>query len=175
MKNKEERIRTLIMTEMNLHPEAKLQDYCKLLYQALYGPSHIIKSEHKAKNYLREELTNSKKFAKEPYQKIYFEKDFIRLNLFNIKNGLIDFKSFFAVFIESSKLKINKNKIDWKKEWELFYNNLVKLNKNVEDSKNYKNLEDQPLVHHSSKYRESYKPHYRVISHSILKKEGIKL
>ena len=155
-----------IQNEINLHPLLKEEDLVKLIYQRVYGPSHILHNIEKAKDYLKLELNN---LLKDSYGDIEIGGDLIRVDLNNIK----DIDLFFDYLLETAKAK--KGTIE---EYQNEINILIdyirenNLKFNVEYIKEL--AKTNCPVHHSKIYNDEYKPHYRIIDINLYKKLRMK-
>ncbi len=155
-------ITKLIENEKKLHPQAKLQDYYKMFYQAVFGPAHILKNTQTAYEYLLREIQNP---CGNNIQDISFLKnDFIRVDL-----GLInDVDIFFELLLKSAEMSKGIPVSEWIKLWEDIVWEIQKYGiKDFEiDYKKIKSelLKGNLIFHHSNEYKNNYNPHYRVVS-----------
>ena len=150
---------------MKMHPFARLQDYYKLFYQAVFGPAHILSDKNSAYQYLKTEIALSK--SKEIQSIALDDNDFIRVGL-----GLIeDVNKFFEVLWESAKKAKKISNTEWFNLWNKIATEIEKTDiKNFkEDSKKIKEflLDGKFIFHHSEIYKEKYHPHYRVVSRKL--------
>ena len=136
------------------YPKLQKQDKIKLLYQATFGPNHLIEdfTEKKIYKNILKEIKSSKKEAQinENYYE-WISEDYVRVNIkkeLNIK---------YLAHAFYSSIAASNNDLDKFKE------NLNYYLKD-EDISNY----DFKPMHHSSVYREEYHPHYCLINKSNL-------
>jgi hypothetical protein len=169
---------------MELHPMSQLRDIYKSCFQDVYGPGHIISDTAQAGIYLRTELAQMNDSAhskpntvKDYYEPVGIHGNFYRVNLFIIKNHVIPYKVFFNAFIRSTngvkQIPVNK----WAEEWALIQAEVKKIEPNMpnfhSDSVAIAHLLQQGhyAFDHSQVFRDTYNPHYRIISKKIFKKE----
>ncbi len=171
----QKRLEEILLLEKNLHPKAKLRDYYKLFYQAIYGPGHLLNNLSEAKRYLKHELSNLKENDDPDFQDLSLSKDldFVRVNLNFVKRNDVAFDSLFEVLIESASAAIEFDKLSFKKYLNVFWKvtslifpDLNEFNEQAFELKRILNQGDY-VLHHSETYREAYKPHYRVVSKQI--------
>jgi hypothetical protein len=161
----------LIIEEQRLHPAAQLQDYYKLLFQAFYGPGHLITDNNSAKKYLIEELEGIEECGSVMLQDLSLgQNDFCRVSLIVIKKGLISVENYLELFIKSANTTYNSHSL--KELWpeiELLIGRkmAVSLQQSQELAKNIQSS-DSFHPRHSGAYRNAYYPHYRVIKKSLL-------
>ncbi len=164
-----DKIKKLIGSEFELHPEAQLVDYYKLFFQGTFGPGHIIPNRTSAKKFLKNELDVSSIFEEQDFQDISYFNNFYRVNLNIINKGIITFDDFLNAFLKSAKIE---NEISYKK-WLIHWENIehqilvMKLpieNVDAQSAELQKIIKNQQLVSHSDIYRTNYSPHYRLIN-----------
>lgn len=162
-----EEFRKIILLHLNKYKDISVSDLYKLLFQASFGPAHIIKDYNSALKYLQEELslslTNNLSYEDigNGYVRLY-------LNNFNVNDAKWILKLMMESFDE------NRNVNFFIKAYELTCE-VLNLEKNDEYLQSFKAFIskmiklDFPPVHHSELYRNKYNPHYRVVKKSLLK------
>jgi hypothetical protein len=174
-----EKIKKIILSEYELHPQATLIDYYKLFFQGSFGPGHFIESEEKARNFLQKELASATSFENHLYQDVSFLGKFYRINLAIIKYQLVSFEDFFEGFIKSSQAAPNLSYDEWLNHWQQIESILKKSSVKITDfdeaSHHLSELFEQKnyLVSHSIIYRKKYNPHYRLFSERQFNKLNI--
>jgi hypothetical protein len=162
----------LVETELKLHPEAGYMDCYKLIFQGAFGPGHFIPSAKIALEYLRHELAEAREFDPVRVQNVGLVRDFVRVNLICVREGLITAEQLAAAFVESC-LPPPMSSVRWAAEWK-------KIDAQLPGMMEYESEEREALlgqlktglcqVSHSAKYRIAYYPHYRVVRKTILGK-----
>lgn len=151
----------IILYHIEKYPEIMVEDLYKLLFQASFGPGHLINDCDRALNYLKEELSLE---LKDDIKHEEIGNGYIRLYLngYNIED---------ADWI----LKMMLDSIKIEKDIDFFMNayeqscDVIKTKKGNEFLKAFIEFVekmislDLPAVHHSETYRKKYNPHYRVI------------
>ena len=168
-----------IEAELQKHPRAQLIDIYKLFYQSAFGPGHIISDADSAREYLTEELQDSRRFEAGNYQEITFFNDYYRVNLLLIIKDAISFDDYLAAFLASAKPEKEYSWDEWKIAWQkinlLLQNNGINFENEESDrmeiAKILKN--EIRLFSHSKIYRDLYHPHYRLISKAQLENLGV--
>lgn len=172
-----QQIKKAVENQMIVYPLSTLQDIYKNFFQDRFGPGHIISDSTSAGIYLREELNSQPSFSGIMYEPCGYLGSFYRVNLSVLKEGLIDYKTYFDVFLRSVN-RIKPMPIDeWIKEWEIIervvvrkYPDLPNLKK---DRENIQKIlaSGQFAVHHSEVYTQAYDPHYRIIDKQLFESE----
>ena len=175
----EEAVLNTAQAEFSLHPEATLIDYYKLFFQATFGPKHFMLDEISAKNWLKQELASAQSFEPLLFQCISYKRTFYRVNLAVILRKLVSPADFLAGFIASSLEDIPLAKNIWIEEWQQIEQILQKSPLKIEDFEeasrklqNQLNAGDM-VVSHSSVFRQTYHPHYRLFNETEFKKLGL--
>ncbi|MCD4650469.1 MAG: hypothetical protein K8S56_01580 [Candidatus Cloacimonetes bacterium] len=158
------RIRELIHTEFEYHPEAELIDYYKLFFQGIFGPAHNIEDRVSAKHYLESELSSMTDGYLPLCQEI--SEHFARISLSVVNKGLLSVDELLELFIISSEVRCPA--VEWKTEWQRVESILLEI---LPDKFNSQRLEILEIVNasklviprHSEIFRRKYSPHYRVI------------
>lgn len=143
----------------NKYPKLEKQDIIKLIYQGTQGPNHFISNPNKVLEYINLELKEKNNENENLYE--YISDKYIRMNIFPYKNHFKEIETLQNMFINSSNINSNKDKL---KE-----NLLIYLNE--KDLLNY----DYKPISHSETYKTNYQPHYRLINSSFLNLEMKKI
>ena len=144
-----------ILNEINLHSSLNEEDLVKLIYQRVYGPSHILLNIEKGKEYLIQEL---KILPEEKYNDIEIGGNLIRVSLHNVKN--VD--TFYDALIKTAKLKQGTIE-EYQNEIKLLIKYISSKNLNFDIKYIQELAKENKPIHHSKIYNELYKPHYRII------------
>ena len=159
-----EELRAILIAHAKRYPLMQPRDAVKLIYQNEFGGGHLIRDEEACLNYLRREYTS---VAKDPTVPLYEDigNGIIRVNLAAVKPE--DLERLGRAFIDSAAK--HKGTMD------RFLNKLEVLRKLANEGvfnfdtnalsaylSEYK-ASGYPAVSHSPKYRQTYKPAYRII------------
>ena len=159
-----EELRAILIAHAKRYPLMQPTDAVKLIYQNEFGGGHLIRDEQACLNYLRREYTS---VAKDPTVPLYEDigNGIIRVNLAAVKPE--DLEQLGRAFIDSAaKHKgtmdrfLNKLEVLRKLANEGVFNfdtNALNAYLSEYEAAGY------PAVSHSPKYREVYKPAYRII------------
>ena len=172
----ENKIYKLLINEFTRFPKSVIQDYYKLLFQAVYGAEHMIQNYNDCFKMLEEEISQIEPDIIYPvYYDISLTFPLVRVNLSRCKADKIDHHIISKAFFEGAKINIKIDTLGF----ETYLNIAVNTLKKYPFNKNEKLLDEFirkikklgfPAVHHSEAYRNSYKPHYRVIPLKIWEK-----
>jgi hypothetical protein len=164
-----------INREYEAHPRMEMADLYKLLYQAEFGPGHLLANADAAKEYLLLEAKsrgpNSSQPLTEPCSP---DGSVIRVNLAPFLARNLSFDDLFTVMKESAGEISGSEKSlrsTWRQVGELIdafaipfpKERYQEFSKFVQDYK-------FPEVHHSREYTLEYHPSYRVVKKSIFEK-----
>lgn len=103
-------------------------------------------------------------------------KNFVRVPMDLVKDGLITEEEYFAAFLESSKDFKSPDLVFWMERWGFIESVIAKMDLQLPDYKRdaktiSKLLEmGEPVVHHSDRFTMAYDPHYRIMSISVWEK-----
>ena len=148
------------------YPQSTLQDIYKSFFQDCFGPGHLISDTTAAREYLHRELMGMGETAMPYYEPAGDGKNYYRVSLAVIKDGIVTEEAFFDAFIESAG-KVTFPAIEkWTEKWAEI---LEVIPANIENYPRDKAMIDSVLaegkyaVHHSRRFNEVYHPHYRLI------------
>lgn len=177
----EQQIREAVERQMQVYPRSTLRDLYKNFFQDCFGPGHIINDTTSAGAYLREELASSEQFKGAYYEPTGYLGNFYRVNLSIVREGLVNYQTYFDVFVRSVNGIQPISVEEWKKEWELINSVIsemnLKLDNYAQDSVEIAQMLKQGkyVMHHSRIFNEAYSLHYRIIDKELFEKELLPL
>ena len=170
------KIHNLLIKEFTRFPKSEAQDYYKLLFQAVYGAEHMIQNYNDCFEMLNKEMSQIKVDFNCPlYHDISLTFSLVRVNLSRCKADKIDYQTISKAFFEGAKIDLKTDIRGFGTYLKIAVNALLKHPFNINEKildvfiRKVRKL-DFPAVHHSESYKNSYKPHYRVIPFKIWKK-----
>ena len=169
---------------VNTYPKAQLADLYKTFYQDNFGPGHILGDSVAAKRYFQEELSDTATWGGPVYEYTGEGKNFVRLNMDLIRQGIIPADIYFKAF-QNSLGRVETPSDDlWITEWDNIYT-IVRdkgyffINEDSDKALIQEKIKTRNFpVHHSNNFNENYNFHYRIISipvFNILKETYLKL
>jgi len=164
-----------INAEHNAHPRMSIADVYKLLYQAEYGPRHIVQNPSAAREYLSLEAKSRGPNPSQPLTEACSpDGKIVRINLAPFLAKNLSFEKLFRV-LEESAAEINGSDAElratWKKVGELIEAFAIPIPKeSYQEFTRYLEENKYPEVHHSREYTTEYHPAYRVARKSIFEK-----
>jgi len=168
-----------IERQLATYPESTLQDIYKSFYQEHFGPGHIIIDTASARRYLMRELSEMGKTQSPYYEPTSSQGDYVRVYLSAVADSLITAEQLLNAFIESAN-SWKEPTVSWLEKWEAIVS-IIQENKIEIDGFET----DLPLlteaarnnqaVHHSRRYNEAYRPHYRIVERGIFEQELMKV
>ena len=174
-------VKTAVERIMADYPASTLQDIYKSFFQDKFGPEHIISDTIAARKYLLSELNRTDIDSIVVLEPTGIKGNYIRVGLGAIKSGKVDVSAFLSAFIRSANVADKSVVEQWAGEWAEAVEQIDEMNLNLENYEADKEAISQILqqgryvMHHSSQYRETYNPHYRIIAKGIFETEILPL
>ncbi|WP_457557531.1 hypothetical protein [Candidatus Harpocratesius sp.] len=173
------RIFKLFLDEYRRFPRSEVQDYYKLLYQAVLGSEHMVPNEKTCLQMIEKEMIKIKKERLKYKYPLYYEigifTKLIRVNLIGCDKEKIRPSLIASAFFIGSK-RSHQFYEQFKKNFKMTFEDLVSfmieilyntpfyvpkhIIMNFIDNIKKNNF---PAVHHSKIYKKLYQPHYRII------------
>jgi hypothetical protein len=175
-------LKKIILQQVRLHPGFKVEDLYKLLFQAVFGPGHLL--HHHGMPMLQEEMANLPRFnKKEPLKELLkeplFERidpkgDVHRINLRPYQQRGGDPETLFAIMMESAQAMKGSQK-EFLEYWDRCETlaragSIPFTEKALTDFRGFFIKEKMPVIHHSPAYMEANQPAYRLGIKKFLKK-----
>ncbi len=168
----EEPIARLIRIHLARYPEMGIADVYKLLYQACFGPGHLIPSRKKAQEWLELEAGQQTANAGEPLvESVHPEGAIVRLHLRPYLAHTGDLKALLAAFVRSAE-QVQGSPQTMARWWGVF-EGLCGAGQDCGERFAAREVrlfgsaraaEEWPAVHHSPPYLNAYHPVYRVLT-----------
>lgn len=177
----EQQIREAVERQMAAYPRSSLRDLYKNFFQDRFGPGHIIHDTVSAGAYLREELASRELFQGAYYEPTGYMGNFYRVNLSVIRERLVDYQTYFDVFVRSVNGIQPISVQEWRKEWKLINGVISDMDLNLDnytqDSLAIAQMleEGKYIMHHSQTFNETYDLHYRIIDKELFENELLPL
>ncbi len=169
--NRVQQVYSLIKRHHALRPEMEPQDVYKLLYQSAMGLGHLIADTTKAREYLMRELaaldTTDNVVRDSLTEPIAHDSTMLRVNLRPFRDRRLNPDRLIAAMLGTVK-NYSPDKEMFLQDWKIFIH--LAGSDRMPFSKDSVNrfdetmrLQNYPMVHHSRRYTEIYRPAYRVI------------
>ncbi len=157
-----------ILNEYNLHPQARVQDFIKLIFQSEFGPGHLIADPQYAYNRLITEWENVKGLPREAPQNI--GGGYVRLCLKGIDRGQLE--KINTAFVTSANRKTGSEE-GFMKKINLLLDMIEKGRLPFDYSQSKQAVEEYMTggikpTSHTKIYHRHYTPAYRVISAELI-------
>lgn len=152
------------------YPSSQYRDVYKNFMQDFFGPGHILADTAASARYLRHELAESETFGGPLYEKTGYKGNFYRVNLSLVNDSVIPYEVFFDAFVESVQGIVPPSGEEWMKTWKMVDEVISKKGFHFYDEdKDRRDLakqfeEGNYIAHHSKRYNDSVRFHYRIIS-----------
>jgi hypothetical protein len=163
-------IRQAVNAQLKLYPESALQDIYKSFFQDEFGPGHLIEDVSFAREYFDLELEDMVSSGRREAEPCGTGRNFYRVPMDLVKDGIIKEDEYFNAFLESSKdFKVPDIKT-WEKKWEKILAEMEKMDLPIRNLQRDKKAiadylsQGEAAVHHSNQYSSKYDPHYRIFS-----------
>ena len=162
------------------YPQATLQDVYKNNFQDYFGPAHIMARREGVLAYLNSELqqmdkeegSSSDLSGRKYYTPCGWRHNYYQVSLQVIKDGIMSVEEFADAFMAGGGAAPHVSQ-QWLDEWEAIKDAVKDVVPDLEgykaDAKKVDALlkEGKYVVHHSGKFEEAYRPHYRIIRGDI--------
>ena len=162
------------------YPQATLQDVYKNNFQDYFGPAHIMARREGVFAYLNSELqqmdkeegSSSDLSGRKYYTPCGWRHNYYQVSLQVIKDGIMSVEEFADAFMAGGGAAPQVSQ-QWIDEWEVIKGVVKDVAPDLEgykaDAKKIDALlkEGKYVVHHSGKFEEAYRPHYRIIRGDI--------
>ncbi len=164
----------LIKNQPQTKTNFSIQDAYKLIYQGNFGVAHILKNMDRAQQFLKEEIASIEESNDEPLiEPISVSNDLVRINLRPFKKFGYSVDKLFEIMIRSvEETKADKQRFlnQWCEFKESVIHGKLKFDRKELETFNQKvKAENYPAVHHSSGYRKTNNPAYRVVKENIFR------
>ena len=158
------------------YPQATLQDVYKNNFQDYFGPAHIMAKREGVVRYLQQELEEMKQegylSGRGYYDPCGWRNNYYQVSLAVVADGLMTLDEFADAFIAGGGA-VPEVTDEWMQEWKLIKKAVKKAAPTIvgygKDAAAIDNLikDGKYVVHHSNRYVETYKPHYRIMRRDI--------
>ena len=165
----ENEIKKAVRSQLQRYPESSLQDIYKSFFQDEFGPGHLLNDTAGARQYLEYELSEMTSSGNHIAEPCGTGKNFYRVPLDLVKDDIISDSGLFNAFMESASSFSLPDTESWKKQWAEILDIIERMNLDLPNfDSDKKALADmlsqgETAVHHSRKYEELYRPHYRIL------------
>ena len=171
-------IKTFVSHQMAVYPKSHLLDLYKSCFQDYMGAEHLVSDRERVKAYLDEELntTDLNDLPEWYYEPCGIKGRYVRVNLRAVREGAITENMLLDAFVRSANTKRPSVK-SWSRRWHKIIGTIDKMGLNLPDYDREKQFIDSLLsvdkyaISHSSEYRQTYHPHYRIVERHIFEKE----
>ena len=158
------------------YPQATLQDVYKNNFQDYFGPAHIMAKREGVVRYLQQELEEMKQegylSGRGYYDPCGWRNNYYQVSLAVVADGLMTLDEFADAFIAGGGA-VPEVTDEWMQEWKLIKKAVKKAAPTIvgygKDAAAIDSLikDGKYVVHHSNRYVETYKPHYRIMRRDI--------
>lgn len=169
-------LETSVAEFLGKYPKATLQDVYKNNFQDYFGPAHIMAKRDGVVRYLQQELEEMKQegylSGRGYYDPCGWRNNYYQVSLAVIADGLMTIDEFADAFIAGGG-NVPQVGDEWMQEWKLIKKAVKKAAPGIdgfrEDAASIDRLinDGKYVVHHSNRYGDVYKPHYRIIRKDI--------
>ncbi len=165
--------------QMETYPESRLLDIYKSCFQDFMGAEHLVSDRQRVKAYLDEELNTTSLDELMPwsYEPCGIDSNYYRVSIRTIKEDVISEDLLLDAFIRSSNSSKHPTLESWRDRWHLIIGKIDLMQIEVPHYQQDKDFIDSILsagkyaISHSTEYRETYRPHYRIVERSIFERE----
>ena len=167
--------------QMAHYPVSQYRDVYKNFMQDFFGPGHILADTAASGRYLRRELSEGRPFDGPLYEPTGYKGNFMRVNIGLIADGSIPYNLFFDTFVESVQDITPPPADEWMRTWSCIDSVIItkgfRFHNEESDREALKKqfAEGDYIVHHSQRYNDSVRFHYRIISTPLFRERLLPL
>lgn len=174
---REKEVSSMVLNVLREYPKAGLRDIYKSSFQEVMGVRHMMSDPKAVKKAIEKESQLATKGG--PYYELCgINGDYIRVFLSAVADSVLSVEELASAFIRSAGQSADSPELEsWKKDWEqrcrIISDMRLGLENFVRDSVFIDDLlkRGEYETSHSSTYKQSYNPHYRVIEREIFLRE----
>lgn len=158
--------------QLTHYPASQYRDVYKNFMQDFFGPGHILADTAASARYLRQELAEEGPFEGPLYEPTGFRGNFYRVNLSLIRDSVVPYDVFFASFVESVQAITPPLADEWMRTWSMIDSVITARGITFPDEEADRSAlrqqfsEGNFIAHHSRRFNDSVRFHYRIISRS---------
>lgn len=162
---------------LDRYPAATLQDVYKSMFQDRFGVAHLLAERDAVREYIAKEVDSTEGECEEYYEACGWRGDYVRVDLRAVRDGVISLDEFTDRFMHSAERGIAADSValaEWRIEWltisSVCRELLITIDGYQQDSIKIAELiaAGKYVVHHSRPYNEAYRPHYRIVHHTLI-------
>lgn len=165
--------------QMDEYPQSRLLDIYKSCFQDYMGAEHLVSDTAIVRKYLDYELASTKTEDLQPwyYEPCGINGNYVRVSIRTIKEGTISESQLLDAFIRSANSSKRPSVESWRQKWHEINDSIDSMSiclPHYDDDKQYIDSilsVGKYAISHSPEYRETYHPHYRIVSRKIFEKE----
>jgi hypothetical protein len=168
-----EAFQRLLLQHAQLYPEARVEDFYKLIHQSAFGVAHLIEDKASAREYLdRETRSLGPPLPGEPLlEPLDPAGRLVRVNLRPFAAQGLSPDSLVAVLIETSRSVLPDSTlflVRWSAFRDLLRDGRIRLPMEDFQAVDARAREEHwPAIHHSEAYSRAYRPAYRVVRRDL--------
>ena len=172
-------IEGFVHRQLQTYPQSRLLDLYKSCFQDYMGAEHLVSDRQRVKAYLDEELNTTTLNDLMPwnYEPCGIDSNYYRVSIRTIKENVISENMLLDAFIRSANTPKRPSIKEWSKRWHEIIGTIDQMQLGLPFYHQDKSLIDSILsvgryaIGHSPEYRETYRPHYRIIERGIFERE----
>ena len=172
-------IEKFVKWQMETYPESRLLDIYKSCFQNYMGAEHLVTDSERVKAYLDQELATTSLDDLLPwsYEPCGIDSNYYRVSIRTIKENNISEEMLLDAFVRSANSVERPSVESWRDRWHVIIGTIDQMNLALPHYEEDKQFIDSVLsvgkyaISHSPEYRETYRPHYRIVEKGIFERE----
>ena len=172
-------VQAFVRWQMEVYPQSRLLDLYKSCFQDYMGAEHLVTDCQRVKAYLDRELAeiDTVKLLSWYAEPCGIEGRYVRVSLKAVKESLIDEETLLDAFVRSANVQKHPSVQTWKERWHNITAAIDSMDMQIPNYDQDRAWIDSILsvgeyaISHSPEYRETYRPHYRIVERSIFEAE----
>lgn len=158
------------------YPDGQLADVYKSFFQDAFGPKHLLSDTAHSRYYLEYELADTAAFHGPLYEPTGMDGNYYRVNLSVIRDSIVPYRVYLDAFINSLEAAHQPTDAEWRARWAKVDSTITARGIHFADEEADRDMLARVLdtgrngdftVHHSDRYNDTYRFHYRIIARDI--------
>lgn len=172
-------IQDFVNQQLETYPMSRLLDIYKSCFQDYMGAEHLVSDKQRVKSYLDEELQSTSIDDLMPwyYEPCGIDGQYVRVSIRAVKEKKVTEDLMLDAFIRSANSDKRPSVESWRDRWHMIIGTIDQMQLTIPRYQEDREFIDSILtigkyaISHSPEYRETYRPHYRIIGRNIFERE----
>lgn len=177
-----EMIKYALLDITGKYPDAQLADVYKTFYQDMFGPGHLLEDSTMAQYYVFDEIAANDTLVGVLYEPTGYHGNYVRVNLSTIAYSMIPMSVYMLAFTNSiAKKEAEPSPQQWISMWSRIEECIAELGLRFPNEEQDRMMIASKMdsldfpMHHSERFNNTYKLHYRIINRDVFTRDLLPL